>query len=66
MYQSLNLLEDDRILEVGVGTGVSLAFCPDFVQVDGIDFSDSMLSQARRKLDNGGIGKCRSHQDGCS
>ena len=56
MYQSLNLEEDDRILEVGVGTGVSLAFCPDFVQVDGIDFSDSMLSQARRKLDNGGIG----------
>ena len=40
MYQSLNLEEDDRILEVGVGTGVSLAFCPDFVQVDGIDFSD--------------------------
>ena len=56
MYQSLNLEEGDRILEVGVGTGVSLAFCPDFVQVDGIDFSESMLSQARRKLDNGGIG----------
>ena len=56
MYQSLNLEEGDRILEVGVGTGISLAFCPDYVQVEGIDFSESMLRQARQKLDDGGIG----------
>ena len=56
MYQSLDLEEGDRILEVGVGTGVSLAFCPDYVQVEGIDFSEPMLRQARQKLDDGGIG----------
>ena len=56
MYQSLDLEDGDRILEVGVGTGVSLAFCPDNVHVEGIDFSDSMLRQARQKLDDGGIG----------
>ena len=56
MYQSLDLEEGDRILEVGVGTGISLAFCPDYVQVEGIDFSESMLRQARQKLDDGGIG----------
>ena len=56
MYQSLDLEEGDRILEVGVGTGISLAFCPDYVQVEGIDFSESMLRQARQKMDDGGIG----------
>ena len=35
---------------------VSLAFCPDYVQVEGIDFSEPMLRQARQKLDDGGIG----------
>jgi len=56
MYQSIDLEEGDRILEVGVGTGASLAFCPDFVQVEGIDYSEPMLRQARQKLDDGGIG----------
>ncbi len=56
MYQSLDLEEGDRILEVGVGTGISLSFCPDNVHVEGIDFSESMLRQARQKLDDGGIG----------
>ncbi|ADJ27734.1 class I SAM-dependent methyltransferase [Nitrosococcus watsonii] len=36
----------DRILEVGVGTGLSLPLYPSFVQVTGIDISPEMLERA--------------------
>ena len=47
----------DRVLEVGVGTGLSLPLYPRDVQVTGIDISHDMLTQAqarklRDKLDN--------------
>jgi len=47
----------DRVLEVGVGTGLSLPLYPGNVQVTGIDISPDMLSKAlarkrRRRLDN--------------
>lgn len=38
-----------RILEVGVGTGKNFPYHPDRVEVVGIDISQRMLSQARRK-----------------
>ncbi len=57
MYRLLNLSKGDRILEVGVGTGVSLRYCPEYVQLEGIDYSDSMLKQARQKQDKGKIGR---------
>ena len=37
----------ERILEVGVGTGLSLPLYPDNVSVVGIDISRHMLDQAR-------------------
>jgi phosphatidylethanolamine/phosphatidyl-N-methylethanolamine N-methyltransferase len=43
----------DRVLDVGVGTGLSLAHYPNFVRVTGIDLSAGMLRQAQRKLDCG-------------
>ena len=55
MYNSLDLKDGDRILEVGVGTGVSLTFCPDFVHVNAIDFSSHMLKKARKRLLKGAI-----------
>ena len=55
MYNSLDLKDGDRILEVGVGTGVSLTFCPDFVHVNAIDFSSHMLKKARKRLLRGAI-----------
>lgn len=47
----------ERILEVGVGTGLSLPLYPKDVEVTGIDISRDMLAQAearkaREKLDN--------------
>ena len=53
MYNSLNLKEGDRILEVGVGTGISLTHVPDFVKVEAIDYSEPMLVKARKRQEKG-------------
>jgi len=44
----------ERILEVGVGTGLSLPLYPQNVSVVGIDISRAMLDQARIRLTRGG------------
>lgn len=41
----------DRILEVGVGTGLSLPLYPRDCEVTGIDISEPMLEKARERLD---------------
>ena len=53
MYKPLNLKSGDRILEVGVGTGISLKNIPDFVKVDAIDYSEPMLVKARKRQEKG-------------
>lgn len=40
----------DRILEVGVGTGLSLSIYPTDVKVTGIDLSSDMLARAKTKV----------------
>lgn len=47
--EHLHCQPGDRILEVGVGTGLSLGLYPDFVSVVGIDLSNEMLSQAKHR-----------------
>jgi phosphatidylethanolamine/phosphatidyl-N-methylethanolamine N-methyltransferase len=42
-------LPDERILEVGVGTGKNMLFYPQGAQVTAIDLSEGMLSQAQRR-----------------
>lgn len=45
-----------RVLFVGIGTGVDLAFIPyDELQVEAIDYSDKMLQKARDKYRNSSI-----------
>jgi len=43
----LDLAAGRRVLEVGVGTGLSLASYPDDVELTGIDISEAMLQRAR-------------------
>ena len=53
MYKPLNFKSGDRILEVGVGTGISLKNIPDFVKVDAIDYSEPMLVKAQKREEKG-------------
>ena len=50
----MDCLPGERILEVGVGTGLSLPLYPQNVRVVGIDISRDMLDQARDRLTRGG------------
>ncbi|HLH77770.1 MAG TPA: methyltransferase domain-containing protein [Candidatus Binataceae bacterium] len=49
VIESLNLRPGQRVLEVGVGTGISLDAYPPYVHVVGIDPSPDMLEHARAK-----------------
>lgn len=46
----------ERILEVGVGTGLSLPLYPSSVSVTGIDVSEEMLARARERVRRRGLG----------
>ena len=41
----------ERVLEVGVGTGLSLLHYPEDCRITGIDISEPMLEQARQRAD---------------
>jgi phosphatidylethanolamine/phosphatidyl-N-methylethanolamine N-methyltransferase len=45
--QRMGIKPGDRILEVGVGTGINLALYPQGCAITGIDLSGSMLEKAR-------------------
>ena len=47
--RNLNIPPGERILEVGVGTGLSLPLYPAHCRVTGIDLSDGMLEKARER-----------------
>ncbi len=47
--ERMNIQPDERVLEVGVGTGINLALYPRQATVTGIDFSSSMLEKARER-----------------
>jgi len=49
IIQNLNAQPDEKILEVGVGTGLALPMYPRHCQIVGIDFSEGMLDQAKQK-----------------
>jgi phosphatidylethanolamine/phosphatidyl-N-methylethanolamine N-methyltransferase len=55
MYTPLNLKPSDYVLEVGVGTGVSLKYYPAFVKVEAIDYSEPMLVKARKRIEKGKV-----------
>ena len=47
--QRMGITGADRVLEVGVGTGINLSLYPRDATVTGIDFSSSMLEKARER-----------------
>jgi phosphatidylethanolamine/phosphatidyl-N-methylethanolamine N-methyltransferase len=50
VLDALKLRSGDRVLEVGVGTGISLPLYPRDVRITGIDVSREMLERARARV----------------
>ncbi len=57
--QRMGIAQDDRVLEVGVGTGINAALYPRDCAVTGIDLSASMLEKARERVERKGIRNVR-------
>lgn len=55
VLDALRLRPGDRVLEVGVGTGLSLPLYPADVKVTGIDVSREMLDKARSRVAKRGL-----------
>ena len=62
VIESLNLRPGHRVLEVGVGTGISLGAYPPYVHVVAIDPSQEMLAQAAAKARENQWGHIELHQ----
>ena len=57
--QRMGIQPGDRVLEVGVGTGINAALYPRDCAVTGIDLSDSMLEKARDRIARKGVTNIR-------
>src|SRR5438105_10949437 len=57
--QRTGIKPGDRVLEVGVGTGINAALYPPDCAVTGIDLSDSMLEKARDRVARKGVRNIR-------
>src|SRR5215213_5176123 len=53
-----------RVLEAGVGTGLSLGYYPRHAEVYGIDLSADMLRRAQEKVDRKGLSHVKALQVG--
>jgi phosphatidylethanolamine/phosphatidyl-N-methylethanolamine N-methyltransferase len=57
--QQLRLQPGQRVLDIGVGTGMTLPHYPKHVRVFGLDLSAGMLSKAKLKANELGLTHCR-------
>jgi len=55
----LDLQPGARVLEVGIGTGITAAIYPDHCQLTGIDVSEEMLDKARERVRRKGLDHVR-------
>lgn len=57
--ERMDIQSGERVLEVGVGTGINLSLYPKNCSVTGIDFSESMLEIARERAERKDIRNVR-------
>src|SRR5437016_13458887 len=57
--ERMSIKAGDRVLEVGVGTGINGALYPSDCSVTGIDFSSSMLEKAHDRIARKGVRNVR-------
>jgi phosphatidylethanolamine/phosphatidyl-N-methylethanolamine N-methyltransferase len=57
--QRMGIKANDRVLEVGVGTGINVTLYPRDCAVTGIDLSSSMLDKARERVSKRGLTNVR-------
>jgi phosphatidylethanolamine/phosphatidyl-N-methylethanolamine N-methyltransferase len=57
--QQMDIQPGERVLEVGVGTGINLSLYPKDASITGIDFSSSMLEKARERTARKGLRRIR-------
>jgi phosphatidylethanolamine/phosphatidyl-N-methylethanolamine N-methyltransferase len=53
----MNIDATDRVLDLGIGTGVSLNYYPTHARVIGVDLSGGMLREARKKIRERGLNR---------
>jgi phosphatidylethanolamine/phosphatidyl-N-methylethanolamine N-methyltransferase len=57
--EGMGLRPGDRVLEVGVGTGINAPLYPRNCQITGIDFSAKMLAKAHERVERKGLRNVR-------
>ena len=57
----MELKSGHQVLEIGIGTGLSLPLYPPDVTVTGIDLTAEMLEQAQRRVDHLGLDNVQLH-----
>src|SRR5690606_24052833 len=53
--EHMGIRDTDLVLDLGIGTGVSLNYYPNRGQIVGIDLSSGMLREARKKITERGL-----------
>src|SRR5262245_35916893 len=60
--QKMAIRPGNKVLEVGVGTGINLALYPRSCRVTGIDLSSKMLEKAKERIASKNLRHCEVHE----